>query len=81
MAKNNKKLLPKNMSVDQASEFWDEHSLFEYADTEEVSVNFDLKKKRYVGIDRKTFKKIETQARRQKTSIEALLERWIAEKC
>ncbi len=81
MAKNKKKPLPKNMSVEQASVFWDEHSLLEFDGTEEVKVTFDLKKKRYVGIDRKVFKKVEVQARRQKLSIEALLERWIAEKC
>ena len=81
MSKNKKKLLPKNMSVEQGSEFWDEHSLLEFDGTEEVKVSFDLKKKQYVGIDRKIFRKVAAQARRQKLSIEALLERWISEKC
>ena len=68
------------MTIAEASEFWDEHSLLEFEGTEEVDVKFKLKKKHYVGIDREIFKKLEVQARRQKQSVEILLESWIAEK-
>jgi hypothetical protein len=81
MARNSKKIvLPANMTIAEASEFGDEHSLLEFEGTEEVDVKFKLKKKHYVGIDREIFKKLEVQARRQKQSVEILLESWIAEK-
>ncbi|MGH7594804.1 MAG: hypothetical protein ACREOI_00540 [bacterium] len=81
MARNNtKKTLPANMTIAEASEFFDEHSLLEFDGTEEVDVKFKLKKKHYVGIDREMFKTLESQARRKKLSVEALLGIWIAEK-
>lgn len=81
MARNSKKIaLPENMTIEEASEFFDEHSLLEFDGTEEVDVKFKLKKKHYVGIDREIFKKLEVQTRRQKQSVEILLESWIAEK-
>lgn len=81
MAKNSKKpVLPKNMSIKEAPDFWDEHSLPEFEGTEEVRVTFKLKKKQYIGLDRDVFNKLNSQARRQKVSPEALLESWITEK-
>jgi len=81
MARNSKKIaLPENMTIKEASEFFDAHSLLEFDGTEEVEVKFKLKKKHYVGINREIFKKVEAQARRQKVSAENLLESWIAEK-
>lgn len=81
MARNSKKpIFPKNMSIKDASDFWDEHSLFEFEGTEEVKVTFKLKKKQYIGLDRDVFKKLNSQARRQKVTPEALLETWITEK-
>lgn len=81
MAHNSRKpVLPKNMSIEKASDFWDEHSLLEFEGTEEVKVAFKLKKKQYIGIDRDVFKKLNSQARRLKVTPEALLESWIAEK-
>ena len=72
--------LPQNMSIREASEFWDEHSLFEFEGSEEVDVEFKLHKKQYVGIDLDMFKKIQSRARQKKMSPEALLEAWITEK-
>jgi len=81
MARNNgKKTLLANMTIQEASDFWDEHSLLEFDGTEEVAVKFKLKKKQYVGIDREVFKKLEAQARRQKLRVDVLLENWIVEK-
>lgn len=31
---------PKEMTIEEASDFWDEHSLFEFDGTEEVDVTF-----------------------------------------
>ena len=36
--------LPKEMTIEEASDFWDKHSLFEFDGTEEVDVTFKLKK-------------------------------------
>jgi len=81
MAKNSKKFAPpKTMSIQQASDFWDEHSLLEFEGTEEVNVTFKLKKKQYIGLDREVFKRLNSQARRHKVTPEALLESWITEK-
>ena len=81
MAKSSRKpVLPKNMGIKDASDFWDEHSLLEFEGTEEVKVAFKLKKKQYIGIDREVFNKLSSQAKRQKISPEALLESWITEK-
>lgn len=77
---NKKFVLPRNMTIQEASDFWDEHSLIEFDGTEEVPVNFKLKKKQYVGIDREVFKKLEMQARRRKLRVDVLLENWIVEK-
>ena len=71
---------PKEMTIEEASDFWDEHSLFEFDGTEEVDVTFKLKKKQYIGIDRKSFRKLRAQAARLKTSPESLIEKWITEK-
>ena len=73
-------ILPPNMSIEEASDFWDEHSLLEFEGTEEVQVDFHLRKKQYVGIDWEVFKRLEARARQMKISPEALLESWIAEK-
>ncbi len=68
------------MSVKEASEFWDAHSLFEYEGTEEVDVEFHLSKKKYIGINYEIFRQLEETARRMNTTPEALLETWIFEK-
>ncbi len=84
MAKNNKKnkkkIIPKEMTVLEASEFWDEHSLIEFENTEEVEVKFKLDKKHYIGINQETFKRLKDIASREKTTPEALVEFWLAEK-
>jgi len=68
------------MNSQEASEFWDEHSLLEFDGTKEVDVTFQLKRKHYIGLDREVFKKLNAQARRQKVTPEALVESWITKK-
>ena len=68
------------MTIEEASEFWDEHSLFEFEGTEEVEVEFKLRKKQYIGISLKLFEQLETRAKKMNTSPEILLENWIIEK-
>jgi hypothetical protein len=81
MAKSkNKKISIPVMTIEEASEFWDEHSLFEFEGTEEVEVEFKLRKKQYIGIPLELFKRLEAKAKKMKISPEALLETWITEK-
>lgn len=68
------------MTISEASDFWDEHNLFEFFGTEEVNVKFTLRRKQYIGINRQMFKKVKAQARQKNVSPEALLESWITEK-
>ena len=40
------------MSIYEASDFWDEHEFDEFDDVQEVdNIRFELRKKKYVGID------------------------------
>lgn len=71
---------PGSLTIEQASEFWDEHSLVDFEGTEKVNVHFRLRRKRYVGIDTDMFKKLEARARRKNLTVEALLETWIADR-
>lgn len=81
MKRNNRKTVAsKVMSIQDASDFWDEHSLLEFDGTKEVDVTFQLKRKHYIGLDREVFKKLNAQARRQKVTPEALVESWIINK-
>ncbi len=80
MRGNNKKPIPTKMTIKEASDFWDEHSLLEFEGTEKVEVKFKLNKKQYIGLDRKVFQKLDAHARRQKVTPEALLESWITAK-
>lgn len=41
---------PKGMTISEASNFFDEHDIFEFEDVCEVTdIKFDLKKKKYIG--------------------------------
>jgi hypothetical protein len=78
MGKNNRKPdPPKVMSIQEASGFWNEHSLLEFDGTKEVDVTFQLKRKNCIGLDREVFKKLNAQARRHRVTPEALVESWI----
>lgn len=37
--------VPENMTLDEAAEFWDEHSFLNYDDVREVHFSVDLRKK------------------------------------
>jgi len=62
------------MTIKESSDFWDEHSRLDFEGTEKAEVKFKLTKKRYIGLDRKLFQKLDAYARRQNVTAEALLE-------
>ena len=52
------------MTILKASDYFDEHDIFEFADVREVTdIKFKLQKKKYVGLDIELFKKIKSKAK------------------
>lgn len=79
MAKSKKEL--KDMSIIEASDFWDEHDFFEFDDIQEVSdITFDFQKKRYIGLDLKLYKELEQLAKKMHKSCDSLVQDWLKEK-
>ena len=70
-----------DISIYEASEFWDEHDFGEFHDVKEVSeIKFSFKKKRYVGIDKDLYAQIKTKAKMLRKPEEALINEWLSEK-
>jgi len=69
------------MSIQQASDFWDEHEFTEFEDVQEVKdIRFPLKKKKYFGIDMDLYKKIKKKAKKLNKTEESLISKWLSEK-
>jgi len=72
---------PRDMSIDEASDYWDEHDLTEFKDIEEVrDLRFALKKKKYVGVDVGLYIKIKERAKKLNTTEDTLVDEWLREK-
>ena len=70
-----------DISIYEASDFWDEHDFGEFDDVKEVrEIKFSLKKKKYVGIDNDLYVQIKTKAKMLKKPEEALINEWLSEK-
>ena len=71
----------KNVSIYEASDFWDEHDFGEFDDIKETDeIQFSLKKKKYVGIDQDLYACIKNKANELKKPEEALIKEWLSEK-
>ncbi len=71
----------KEMSLYEASDFWDEHDFGEFGDIKEAGdIKFALKKKKYVGIDTKLYSLIKNKARKLHKPEDALINEWLREK-
>ena len=69
------------MSIQQASDFWDEHEFTEFEDVQEVKdIRFSLKKKKYLGVDMDLYKKIKKKAKELNKTEESLVSKWLSEK-
>ena len=69
------------MSVNEASDFWDEHDFGEFNDVQEVGdIQFSLKKKKYVGIDGDLYTIIKNKAKTLNKAEETLINEWLSEK-
>ena len=70
-----------DMSLYEASEFWDEHDLTEFEDVRELKgVRFSLKKRRYIPVDMMLYKKIKQRAKRLGKTEDVLVSEWLREK-
>jgi len=71
----------KDMTIYEASDFWDEHDFGEFDDVKEVDgVQFSLEKKKYVGIDSDLYAIIKEKAKTLNKSEDALINEWLSEK-
>ena len=69
------------MTLDEAAEFWDEHSFLDYEDVQEVHFSVDLRKNRnYVDLNEDLAKQIRIIARQKGTSSRTLVNQWLREK-
>ncbi len=76
-----KKSKHKEMTITEASDFFDEHDRFEFDEVREVTdIKFSLQKKKYVGLDMKLFKKIRSKAKKLHKSEDLLIQEWLIEK-
>ena len=72
---------PSDMSIHEASDFWDEHDFSEFDDITEVKdMSISLVKKKYVGIDMDVYKKLKKEAKRLHKTEDALIEEWLKER-
>lgn len=70
-----------NISVYEASEFWDDHDFTESDDVTEITdMQISLKKKKYVGIDMSLYALIRKKAEASGMTEDILINEWLAEK-
>jgi predicted DNA binding CopG/RHH family protein len=78
MRKNRSK---EDMSIYEASDFWDERDFGEFDDVKEAKdVRFALKRKKYVGIDEELFAIIKQKAKKLNMPEDKLISEWLSEK-
>ena len=76
-----KKSKYREMTIAEASDYFDEHDMFEFEDVKEVSdVKFKLQKKKYIGVDIDLFKKIKSKAKKLHKSEDLLIKELLIEK-
>ncbi len=70
-----------DMSIYEASDFWDEHDFCEFDDVQKVhDIKFSLRKKKYVGIDKDLYSIIRSKAKSLDKSEDAIINEWLSEK-
>ena len=76
-----KKSKQKAISILEASDYFDEHDIFEFEDAGEVTdIKFKLQKKKYVGLDMVIYDKIKSKAKKLHKSEDLLIKEWLLEK-
>jgi len=70
-----------DMSIYEASDFWDEHDFTEFKGVEEVKqMRFALKKKKYIPVDIMLYKKIKQRAKQLHKTEDILINEWLRER-
>jgi hypothetical protein len=70
-----------DLSVYEASDFWDEHDFTQFKDVEEVKeIHFALKKKKYIPVDIVLYKKIKQRAKQLNKTEDILINEWLRER-
>lgn len=82
MAESKSRKLPRFSSTEELVEFFDTHDLGEYEhELPEANFDVDLKGNNYlVSIDRHLMSQLLEVAKRQKVSVEMLLDSWLKDK-
>ena len=71
----------KDMTIVEASDYFDEHDMFEFNNVkEEADIKFKLKKKKYIGVDIRLYNKIKNKAKKLHTNEDTLINEWLKEK-
>ena len=77
---NKREPIPENMAIEEASEFWDTHSVADYPSH---IVQFEYRPEEritFVAIANDLLRQLEKQAKKQGASIETLVNLWIQER-
>lgn len=73
--------IPENMTLDEAAEFWDQHSFLDYDDVQEIHFSVDLRKNRnYIDLREDLAKQIRMIAHQKGISPRVLVNQWLREK-
>ncbi len=84
MARNKKQgeTVPEQMSILEASEFWDEHSLLDFSDVNEVTdVTMEIEREFfYCPVSRGLIQQLQDRARTEGVSTETLVNLYLQEK-
>ena len=71
----------KSVTIGEASDFFDEHDIFEFDDVREVKdTKFNLGKKKYIGVDIELNKKKKKKDKKLNIYEDALIKEWLEEK-
>jgi hypothetical protein len=71
----------KGGTIGEASDFFDEHDIFEFDDVKEVKdMKFNLEEKKYIGVHIELYKKIRNRAKKLNRYEDALIKEWLEEK-
>ncbi|MFQ5455313.1 MAG: CopG family antitoxin [Nitrospirota bacterium] len=77
---NKTKSIPNTMSIEEASEFWDTHSVADYP-SHVVQLEYKPEEQIiFVAIANNLVSQIERQAKKEGTSIETLINLWVQER-
>jgi len=75
-----KKMIPDNMTIEEASKFWDTHSVADYP-SRTVQIEYNPEGKvTFIAISNELLKTLDQKAKKEGISVETLVNLWIQEK-